>query len=432
MIAASCNGMVIRIGEKRAKITCAPYIAVIYTLIMSGSVYQYAYMGALANVNIFVTAFLFLVYCLQNGKKTTQINRNIADSFIVCGGIGLLVCMGLWGEYSSFWGYISKFSMILLPWLFCKYIEMDDFLNAFLKIIFFIAITSLVLFLFPAVLNLMPFKAMINTSQWSFDNYLIYAAYHNPIYKVHQRNVGIFWEPGMYQGYLIFAMLYVVIAKRRNFRTLIFQFVMLATILTTQSTTGYMLLLPIALIVILTSVSPRRKVARTLMIMTIMAVMFVLMLNPQIVYNAVDELVPGLTKKIRIDDSGGSMGTRFYSTLVDAYLVTRNPFGIGETQIDAYRDRMLGLFGFVVDGANINTTLTIMLYYGWIPGIMYSLIMVKGCFRFFGKNMIAAVALLIFLIIVNTEPHYMTLFFTIVFMYFAQCNQNAVPLEQKS
>lgn len=426
MVNAPCCEMIVRIGKKRVDNILTAYLAVIYTLIMSGSVFQYAYMGTLGTVNIFVTAFLFCAYILRHGTGITRLKKNIADIFVILSGVGLLACMAVWLDFSAFLGYVSKFCVVLMPWLICKYIKMEDFMETYIKVIFFIAVVSLVLFLFPAVLSLFPIKTVIETSQWSFDYYLIYAAYHNPIYKTHLRNIGIFWEPGMYQGYLIFAMMYVAAAKKRNIRNLLYQLVMVATLFTAQSSTGFILLLPVLMIYVLTGIPAKRKVLRVLLTMAAIAAAGVLLLEPQIFFSILDAISPSISAKLRAGNTGGSMGTRVYGMLADAYLAIRNPFGIGETQLSAYRSSVMGMLGFLTDGANINTTFTMMLYYGWIPGILYLVMMVKGCFWFFGKNLIGMVALIIMLVIINTEPHYMTLFFTIIFMYFVQFGEKNI------
>ena len=36
--------------------------------------------------------------------------------------------------------------------------------------------------------------------------YGIYAKFHKAEYEILERNIGIFWEPGMYQGYVIFVI----------------------------------------------------------------------------------------------------------------------------------------------------------------------------------------------------------------------------------
>lgn len=426
----STTSMKVTIGKKRVDNIIAPYLVVVYALIMSGSVFQYAYMGTLERINVFLTLILFFVYVLRQGRKTTCINKCITDSFVIAGGIGLLVCMTIWHDFSSFWGYLSKFCVILMPWLICKYVDIQDFLNAYIKVILFLAVASLILYLVPFALNLLPYKAVIETSNWSFDYYLVYAAFHNAIYKIHQRNIGIFWEPGMYQGYLIFAMIYVAAAKKRTIKAFLFQVIMSATILTTQSSTGYILLLPALLICALSCIPPERKIMRTLTTMLVIVITIFAFLNPKPIYSLLDALSPGLMDKLLAGNDGGSMGTRVYGMLTDANLALRHPFGIGAAQLEQYRSNMMWAFGFLTDGANINTTFSMLLYYGWIPGVLYHIMIAKGCFRFFGKNLIGLVALIIMLIIINTEPHYMTLFFTVIFMGIESGRNYEVPNQE--
>ena len=214
-----------------------------------------------------------------------------------------------------------------------------------------------------------------------------------------------------------------------NLKTIIYQFVMCATILTTQSSTGYVLLLMMALFIPVKVILPKRKYSRILKTFMIVTLAMILAFNPQLIFKLVDSFVPGATAKFAVDNSSTSMGTRYYGTLIDAYLVLRNPFGIGETQIEAFRNSIANQFNYIVGDANINTTFSMMLYYGFIPGILYFIMIVKGCFQFFGKNIMAFLGLLIFLVIINTEPHYLTLFFTIVFMYFAMYKQDAEHLK---
>ena len=75
----------------------------------------------------------------------------------------------------------------------------DYFIDAYIKTMLVLVVCSLVFFYFPQVLNVMP-GTVLKTSRWSYDFYGIYAKFHNAEYEIFERNIGIFWEPGMYQG----------------------------------------------------------------------------------------------------------------------------------------------------------------------------------------------------------------------------------------
>lgn len=73
--------------------------------------------------------------------------------------------------------------------------------------------------------------------------------------------------------------------------------------------------------------------------------------------------------------------------------------------------------------------MAMMLYYGVLPGLLYLLLQIKACFKMTDNRCISAVILIITLIIINTEPHYMTLLFTTFFMYFARKIENKKAYE---
>ena len=81
------------------------------------------------------------------------------------------------------------------------------------------------------------------------------------------------------------------------------------------------------------------------------------------------------------------------------------------------RVQTVGGLGYVVDGSNINTTFTMMLYYGVLPGLLYLLLQIKACFKMTDNRCISAVILIITLII------------TTFFMYFARKIENKKAYE---
>lgn len=129
MVNVPCCEMIVTIGKKRIENMLTTYLAVIYTLIMSGSVFQYAYMGILEIANVFVAMFCFGIYILRHGAEIFKSNKCFNDIFVILCGAGLLTCMAVWMDSSAFSGYLSRFCVVLMPWLICKYIKMADFMD---------------------------------------------------------------------------------------------------------------------------------------------------------------------------------------------------------------------------------------------------------------------------------------------------------------
>lgn len=66
-------------------------------------------------------------------------------------------------------------------------------------------------------------------------------------YGVGIRNMGMFWEPGAFAGYLVLALFFLVRDGRDNIFPLNYSLVLIAALLSTQSTTGYLAFMVLAL-----------------------------------------------------------------------------------------------------------------------------------------------------------------------------------------
>ena len=93
--------MLVKIADKKFNLnSIVPYIVVFYILLLSGSVIHYGNMDVIGNINAVITVIVLFVYCLNNKMTLGKINKNIADIFVVCGGIGLLISMLFWKNFS--------------------------------------------------------------------------------------------------------------------------------------------------------------------------------------------------------------------------------------------------------------------------------------------------------------------------------------------
>ncbi len=228
------------------------------------------------------------------------------------------------------------------------------------------------------------------------------------------RNAGPFWEPGAFQGFLILAILMLVLEvdnKLLKHRKLYFV-ILTITLLTTQSTTGYIIFL---FIVVFFWKKIQKlfegKYAKTftrflIALMAIMAVSYI------IGSGNISSKISGLQTEssiIRSRDIVGGM-----SMIAKAGL-----FGLGET---ANRDFMKMLLGINKDDS---VGLFAMIYtYGIVFGFFYILIALRGIKKFFKvdklKNYVPLI--IIFLILHLTEG----LWFLPVYIYITICDTNSV------
>lgn len=136
-------------------------------------------------------------------------------------------------NYSIFWIALSCAFLISLA------IDIDRFINVFINIIFFIAVFSLItyslIFISPSLFSFIP----VYTNSSGIEAY-------NSIFSVvristyFNSNYGLFWEPGAYQTFLNLALYFLLFYKtnKKGFKI----FIIILSILTTVSTSGYIAL----------------------------------------------------------------------------------------------------------------------------------------------------------------------------------------------
>ena len=315
---------------------------------------------------------------------------------------------------------MASYCLILLPWMITKSIDLDKFKQVYLNIMLFICCIAIVCFVFPNMTSIFPHSFLKTSSNsWDYDFYFVYAKYANAYNSVLQRNIGFFWEPGMFQGFVITAMILKAIDNHKiTIKSVAYQLVMIICIFTIQSTTGYILLLPVALIYILKILNRYSRKLRVVVTVIILFTVIAVFLNENILQGIVNAVSPDIATKLDVSTSiSGS--TRWYGILGDAILVFKHPLGIGINHMVDEKNSIINVLTSISSGASTNTTLNMMLKYGVISGVMYLIICIRACFRMTNDNLCNTSIFIVMMIIINTEPHYLTLFFTTLFMYYA-------------
>jgi hypothetical protein len=138
-------------------------------------------------------------------------------------------------------GYIYKIILILLAVLFTSKVRIDEFEIHYDNIMFIISIASLIGFFIlvvaPLILKVLPIT--YNTNHVGYYNAII-TVLKSSNDNIISRNYGIFREPGIYQFFLIIALLFQFFSNRKisNVRCLLY----ISSLLTTFSTTAYLAL----------------------------------------------------------------------------------------------------------------------------------------------------------------------------------------------
>jgi len=219
-------------------------------------------------------------------------------------------------------GSLSLASIVgMMMSLFIAYailsIVKEHFLESFVRVVMVIAVVSLIGFSIdtmgfkPVMLSILPGE--------------VWRPIYNFDYHIHfERNNAIFYEPGAYQIYLnaaIFVLAFsnVSIPKKTK---LVFFAIFVLTLLTTGSTTGYLMFAFLILVILLKSQLLIGKLKVGLLVFGVMA-----MASSPLLINEV--IVDKLERYTSIQDITDSGDRRSLDVLVDIEVFKNHPFGAG-------------------------------------------------------------------------------------------------------
>lgn len=399
------------------------YFIIIYLLIMSGSVLQNLYMESLQKINIIITCFLVFVEISKNKRFFCEIPKNALSIFLIVAIVSSCINIIIWQDLGSIAGYLANISLLIVALIVAYKIDYLIFVECFVEIMLFLAIISLLFYYIPVISEILPSIHLKNTASYNgYMFYGIYAKYANAFYYTYKRNIGVFWEPGMYQGYLIFAM--VLLSQNKKGRWDFVKFLLLAVaVISTGSTTGLILLLPVIYLFVMSYVEKHRTIYVVLSVIMV-GLLVMLLVFGQDVDTLMRLMFPtDVTTKL-MDVNNISRNTRLYNIISDIKIIFSNPLGVANSQISSLREISMSSFGRNVDASVTNSSLTMCLLYGIVSGILYLWITVKGSLGIAKSYVSGIVVTLIVLIIINTEPHYLGIYFTaMMFSSFLQKEQ---------
>lgn len=399
-------------------------IVIIYTLLMSGSFIAHSYSDVLTKINMIVSVGVILAYCRRNGFT---IRRDIVTLFAAITILDYIIRIIYWNEFSSFTGYLGDICILLVYIIIGSAFDYSLFIIKYNKILRVLTIASLVGHAFYSALIRMPVPVIGNT--WKYHFFGLFALREGSSV----RNSGIFWEPGMFQGFLVFGLLLIILKRKKEVRDWIDVTLYVIAIITTESTTGYFLLVLLLMLFILISISPQgvqikqkktRKILQRVIIAFSILFAVIVLLNEDILYEMLTFFPEDVVGKL-IDPTNISTNSRIYGMLYDVMLSMKYPFGVGRNSMKELWGVMMSQYGVEVIGRT-SAWSTAFVYSGIFGGIMYISLWVSACIRFQRRDGIRILyTILIMAIILNTEPHYATLFFnTIAVMWCRQIMQD--------
>lgn len=239
------------------------HYVLIYIMFMMNDSYLFKVYLSNYNIVFAVIAIVILLYCGYDFIRTSISSPVIFSVFLLAAAVFVRFSAG--GVGIAAW--LRWVTPIL--WVLCVIVyDSDNVLERFLKLVYAMSIISLVCYVIcqinPDILtNLFPShyaagKSVINWTSSTTANYRTEYADGLLLYSVrfteYNRNNGVFSEPGLYQMVLSIALFIAVfipnlkIEKRKLNRIIL---VLIITIVTTMSTSGYLSLFVILIAYIL-------------------------------------------------------------------------------------------------------------------------------------------------------------------------------------
>jgi len=301
--------------------------------------------------------------------------------------ISMLLIIFVSGSINSdiSFGYFYKGLLIILSFFLVSYLPLHNFIEYYDRIMKIIAIGSLIgyfgFLLYKGVANYFP--TVVNIAGREFYNLFIIMIPNYGYDGVLIRNWGVFREPGVYQMYLIFALLLqLFVFPRVNIKSSI---IYVIAILTTYSTTGYIVLTVLFMAFFMNKSKNQHKERIVLVFVLLTLILGIMLFCSDIVSMRWNSVFSKLS-----DASHGSTAARIASVTVNIRLFFENPlFGVGFNNLqDEFPHLALAHTGVM---ARDNTN-TILIQFA-AHGLLYGLIWIYGYWRLcrrLSKNTIKA------------------------------------------
>lgn len=200
--------------------------------------------------------FLFYIVCILGFFLCKGSIRTLKKNLVIVFGVGILFSIQIFNISAFASDGFNTILGLFLKFFSCAFLaasmNQKRFRECYINIMCFIALTSFPFF-FISIISPGLAKSLASTS-FHWTNAYEYSWFYTwgRGGNIIQRNGGPFWEAGAFQGFLILALLFLLHSVKNDdldiweFKPARNKFVLLCiTILTTKSTTGYILLMAV-------------------------------------------------------------------------------------------------------------------------------------------------------------------------------------------
>lgn len=391
------------IAIKKNELVIVLYIIVMF--LTTGSVVSICY-GNIVNYVLLGSILLLFVYVHRSG-----IVLKVGNNWMFLIGVlmaALEILSDIYFHYSIL--YSGRFICVLVfSWIGTQIMTFDKFKKIYIKAMTVISGISLLGYFWGIFTNFYyPLSTIENINGVSYYNGYIFFAMND---YSRGRNIGIFWEPGIFAIFIAIAILFSIFDGHRiNKSNAVVLFVALVT---TYSTTGYALLL----ISIIALLCDRKTKNMAIIGFLLVGVVLVIIVYFGSIEDALMQYFPRVFSKLY--NNSNSTIHRVNSIVYNLKIFIQNPLGHGLTRANV-------LFSEMTEGSQTSTMTLYIAQFGVLGGafvlLQFISILVYKDWRMTSRIMF----LLVWIIIFNVE---IMTFFTAVYalmFYFMNCMQRDV------
>ena len=241
--------------------------------------------------------------------------------------------------------FLDMIGLYLITYTAYRY-DKEKFFNRFLNILLTIAIISLVGWSLAQIDEYMLVKLL--GKEYSFLG--VRDCYFGKVFFVYElgssRNLGIFYEPGVYQILLTCTIYYILFYRDRlyitNKKATISLIILTITLLTTQSTTGYIGFIIIVLTYILNKSQHKEEIRLKKIFITVTIIISLVVIADYVVNDEMSFWHLNIIKKLNETTADNLLSTnrissgqaRLTTIMLSLELFLKNPFGVGYAAFD--------------------------------------------------------------------------------------------------
>lgn len=377
--------------DKSTHVYFFKYLSIFIFVLFSGSVWQVSPNSSIYNYILLfffltITAYV-LLYKNDVLKKSIRIKTTAFLILILVAVLSFLA--NYQAEKINF--YVSLIAIITIAFCISEVISREVFYKMFCDTLFVLSVISLVYYYILNYTNInINMNQLISNNGIVYNKGFLFFSLNNPV-----RNIGIFWEPGVYASLLLIGILFQFFLKRKMFSLQNITFII--TLLSTQSTAGYTILV---VIIIIRLLSINKRVINIGLILSIVLLLITVLIS--LFLSRFDFIqLQVFDKLFGIDVENMRIQSIFYT--LDIFL--NNPlFGIGFVNLNIITANSNIYFY----GEHMIQTSTSAYFLGaaGIFGLSYTLFWVISIFKLRNYNYPVKILLLIIIIsILNKEVH---------------------------